>query len=258
MIEAVLAFLTEYAVELGGAAAGLAIVETVFKPFRRLFGKTETVKLDAETKAALAPVQAKDVTALTVPEFIRIRRELKADIELELETAHDSDKQVLRARIAELENQIANPTDALAEANKRIADLEEILDRAGNDIGGDRIIEAKAALELGDYSIADEIFAEIEAREQIAVQNAARAAFGRGEVAEAQVRWHDAYEHFKRAVGLHETMDHLKAYARMTWRLAKGDEAVAVCEKLVAIAKAEFGEGSGAVFGGRGVIPRGD
>ncbi|MDO7559315.1 MAG: hypothetical protein MUR36_01090, partial [Paracoccaceae bacterium] len=135
MIEAVLAFLTEYAVELGGAAAGLAIVETVFKPFRRLFGKTETVKLDAETKAALAPVQAKDVTALTVPEFIRIRRELKADIELELETAHDSDKQVLRARIAELENQIANPTDALAEANKRIADLEEILDRAGNDIG---------------------------------------------------------------------------------------------------------------------------
>ena len=52
------------------------------------------------------------------------------------------------------------------EANIRISDLEDILERAGTDIGGDRIIEAKVALEKGDYSIADDIFAEIEAREK--------------------------------------------------------------------------------------------
>lgn len=76
------------------------------------------------------------------------------------------------------------------------------------------------------------------------MQNAARAAFGRGEVAEAQVRWVEAYTHFKRAVALHETTDHLKSYAHMTWRLAKGDEAVAVNEKILALVKIEFGDQS--------------
>lgn len=246
MFTAILGFLAEYAVELGGGAAVIAIVETIFKPFRKLFGRTELMKLDKETTDALAPTRAKEVTALTVTDFIRLRRELKADIERDLETAEEGEKTTLLARIAELESQINNPDTALAEANKRIADLEDILDRAGNEIGGDRIAEAKAALELGDYSIADDIFAEIEAREEMAVQNAARAAFGRGEVAEAQIRWHDAYTHYKRAVGLHETTDHLVSYARMTWRLARGEEAVNVYEKLVELAKTEYGAESGA------------
>ncbi|MGY9030918.1 MAG: tetratricopeptide repeat protein, partial [Rhodobacterales bacterium] len=73
---------------------------------------------------------------------------------------------------------------------------------------------------------------------------AARAPFGRGEVAEAQVRWQDAYTHYKLAAALHETTDHLESHARMTWRLAKGDEAVAVNEKVLALVKAEFGEQS--------------
>lgn len=240
-MEAILVFLAEYAAELGGVAAVIAIVETVFKPFRKLFARTEVVKLDKETTDVLAPVKAKDVTALTVTDFIRLRRELKADIERDLETADEGEKVTLLARIGELESQINNPDTALAEANKRIADLEDILDRAGNDIGGDRIAEAKVALEQGDYSIADDIFAEIEAREEMAVQNAARAAFGRGEVAEAQIRWQDAYTHYKRAFGLHDTTEHLKSYARMTWRLAKGEEAVNVYEQLVALVKEEHG-----------------
>jgi tetratricopeptide (TPR) repeat protein len=244
MFEAFFGFLAEYTLELGGGAALIAIVETVFKPFRKIFGRTETVKLDDETKAAIAPVQANDITTLTVPEFIRLRRELKADIERDLEAADESEKSTLRAQIADLEAQIANPDEALVVANKRIADLEDILERAGNDIGGDRIIAAKAALEKGDYSIADDIFAEIEAREEMAVQNAARAAFGRGEVAEAQVRWHDAYTHYKRAVHLHETTDHLKSFSMMAWRMGKREEAVAADEKLVSRAKTDFGGGS--------------
>ena len=41
---------------------------------------------------------------------------------------------------------------------------------------------------------------------------------------------------------LHETADQLASYAHMAWRLAKGDEAVAVYEKLVALTKTEFGD----------------
>jgi uncharacterized protein YnzC (UPF0291/DUF896 family) len=72
------------------------------------------------------------------------------DLEDELTRAEKTEKLWLRAHIAELESQIATPDKSLAEAQKRITDLEALLDRSGNDIGGDRIKEAKAALEQGD------------------------------------------------------------------------------------------------------------
>jgi tetratricopeptide (TPR) repeat protein len=236
-MEVILAFLAEYGVELGGAAAGLAIIETVFKPFRRIFGRTETVKLDEETKEALAPTKAKDGPALTIPEFIRLRRELKADLEDELTRADETEKTQLRARIAELESQIANPDKSLAEAKKRITDLEALLDRAGNDIGGDRINEAKAALEQGDYSLADDIFAEIEARNDMAVQESARAAYGRGEVAEAEVRWADAADHYERASELSADYDALYRATHLLQLAGQYERASVTAAKLVAQAR---------------------
>jgi len=163
------------------------------------FSKPKPTQLAPDTIDQIKPPQAKDGPALHVAEFIRLRRELKADLEAELAEAAEAEKSQLRARIAELEKQIANPDAALAEAQKRIADLEALLDREANQIGADRIAEAKAALEQGDYSLADDIFAEIEAQNELAVQETARAAFGRGEVAEAEVRWGDAAKAYQRA-----------------------------------------------------------
>ena len=208
------------------------------------FSKPKPTQLAPDTIDQIKPPQAKDGPALTVPEFIRLRRELKADLEVELAEAAEAEKSQLRARIAELESQIANPDEALAEAQKRIKALEALLDREANQIGADRIAEAKAALEHGDYSLADDIFAEIEAQNELAVQETARAAFGRGEVAEAEVRWGDAYTHYKRATDLHETFDHLSAYARMTWHLGKGPEAIPLHEKLVDWARSDHGVNS--------------
>ncbi|MDE0985067.1 MAG: hypothetical protein OSA52_10500 [Yoonia sp.] len=72
MIDTVLVFLTEYSVSAGaaGGVIGVSVVTwaMVTKPFRWMFGRTETVKLGDETKAALAPIQTKDTTALTVTE----------------------------------------------------------------------------------------------------------------------------------------------------------------------------------------------
>ncbi|MFT5742594.1 MAG: tetratricopeptide (TPR) repeat protein [Paracoccaceae bacterium] len=226
---------------LGPLGALVAVFLSVWGFIAKPFSKNKPTQLAPETIAQIAPVQAKDGPALTVPEFIRLRRELKADLEQELAQASDTEKTQLHARIAELESQIANPDKSLADAQKRIADLEALLDRSGNTIGGDRIAQAKGALEQGDYSIADDIFAEIEANNDLAVQESARAAYGRGEVAEAEIRWHDAYAHYKRASNLDDTTDHLAAYARMTWHLAKTEEARTAYEGLVNRAKSEFG-----------------
>ncbi|MEI4232268.1 tetratricopeptide repeat protein [Roseovarius sp. D22-M7] len=147
---------------------------------------------------------------LTMDQHLTILQKREDQLEAKLASAHEEEKTQLTAQIAELKSQIANPEKSLAEARERIADLEALLDREGNHIGGDRIREAKTALEQGDYSIADDIFAEIEARNELAVQETARAAYGRGEVAEAEVRWHDAYTHYKRAAELSPTTQHLR------------------------------------------------
>ena len=191
---------------LGGIVGTLGVLVAWLKwPFKR----DKPTELGEDTINRIAP-QPKDRTALTVPEFIRIRRELKADLEQELTEAAEAEKAQLTARIAELESQIANPEASLAEAQKRIADLEALLERSGNEIGGDRIAEARAALEAGDYSIADDIFAEIETRRALQVQEAARAAYGRGEIAEAEVRWADAAGHYARAAQLDPGFETLK------------------------------------------------
>ncbi|MGH1578276.1 tetratricopeptide repeat protein, partial [Planktotalea sp.] len=238
-MEWVLSILAEYGTELGGGAAVLAIVETVFKPFRKLFGRTETVKLDKESIKAVAPVEAKTTATLEVHEFIAIRREMKADLEQELAAAHEDEKSDLRARIAEMEAQIADPDDALAEAQKTIADLTDRLSHMGNDIGGDRLAEAQNALARLDFSVADDIFAEVEERHKLEVQQAARAAFGRGEVAEAEIRWHDAAEHYARAARLDPSFETLKKAREFSWRAGDFASALRLGEDLVRQARAK-------------------
>lgn len=198
-------FLGDWAVELSGAAALLVIVETFFRPIRKfigLFSKPKKIVLSDETIEKLSTGQAKDGPKLTTPQFIRLRWELKADLEQELAEAADTEKSQLRARIAELEGQIDDPEPALKEAQTRIGDLEVLLAREGNQLGGEKLDAARAALERGDYAAADDLFAEIEARAAVATQSAARAAFARGEIAEAGVRWSDAAKHYARAAEL--------------------------------------------------------
>ena len=160
-------------------------------------------------KQTLPPVDSKEASPagvkLTISDFLEIRRQMRTDLLQELKIADPSEAVILRARVDELERQIADPEPALAAALEENARLKARLDREGNYIGAEKLADAKAAVDRLDYSIADEIFAEIEERQKIEVQIAARAAFGRGEIAEAEVRWHDAATHYARAASLDPT-----------------------------------------------------
>lgn len=92
-MEAVLAFLAEYALELGGGAAAIAILEKMFHPIGWIFGRKKSAEL--AQAPIVAPVQANDGLTLSIPDFIRLRGELKADIERDLETADESEKSQL-------------------------------------------------------------------------------------------------------------------------------------------------------------------
>lgn len=132
-----------------------------------------------------------------------------ADKTADLERAHGAERELLQRQIDDLQRKLADPQTSLLEAQKRIKDLETLLDREGDDIGAERIEAAKAALEQGDYSLADDLFTEIEAHTESDLKNTAHAAFGRGEIANAELRWNDALEHFLRAEQLNPTTEYV-------------------------------------------------
>ncbi|MBL4869646.1 MAG: tetratricopeptide repeat protein [Robiginitomaculum sp.] len=165
-----------------------------------------------------------------------------AEAESKFKTAHDEEKTQLGQQIEELRKRAANPEQALQEARATIAKLEDALTREGNSIGGDRMEAARQALEAGDFSIADTLFAEIEDQEMLAVERAARAAFSRGEIAAQDIRWADAAEHYARAARLHPNYEHLFYASEFAWRTGDYDKAITLGKDLLKITKTEYGE----------------
>ena len=164
--------------------------------------------------------------------------------EAELTLAHDETRATLTAQIAELKSRLANPEAALAQAEATIANLRDTLEREGNQLGAALEAKARKALDDKDFIAADEIFAQIEAAEELAVQRAARAAFARGKIAEEQVRWPEALTHFQRAANLHPCALHFNRTGHLLWRLGRYADALTEARRYLAAAIAEEGENS--------------
>ncbi len=154
-------------------------------------------------------------------------------------TTHGDERSKLQSEIDALKKQRRNLDAVLEETKSTNKDLLETLTREGNSIGADKLEAARAALATGDYSAADNLFAEIEARDALAVQSAARAAYARGEIAEAEVRWADAAEHYARAAAYDQTVESLRKAADFAER--SGDYPAALRFGELALEKARAG-----------------
>ncbi|MEP3946949.1 tetratricopeptide repeat protein [Ascidiaceihabitans sp.] len=238
-MDSIIVWLTENATVLGSLSAVVGLVLFVWAIIAKPFSRDKPTVLAPETIEQIKPNATKDGPSLTTAEFIRLRRELKGDLEEEFKAANAEGQARLRERIAELQSQIANPEPALAEAQKQISDLKDRLSRMGNEVGGERLNEAYDAFQRLDYSVADEIFAEVEERQRLEVEQASRAAFGRGEIAEAEVRWADAATHYARAARLADTLDTLYKAALFAKLAGDYKSSLRFAEDMVAKARAE-------------------
>jgi tetratricopeptide (TPR) repeat protein len=158
--------------------------------------------------------------------------------------ARDQRITLLQQQVETDRMRLAEPQRAFADYQARIAELERLLAEATGAtpvIGANRIADARAAAELGDYAAADAIFAEVEALEAEAVRRAADAAFGRGLIAEEQVRWPDAATHYESAARLNPTYDTLVKAGMFLSRAGRQEEALAVERKLVALSRSTHG-----------------
>ena len=160
------------------------------------------------------------------------------------DSAEGPERDRLGAQIIELEGRLRNIEPAFEAAQTRIRELEQLLEREGNQLGHEKVERAEKALAAGDFDEADELLAEISAEEDLAVQRKARAEFCRGQIAEEQVRWHDAAEHYDNAARLNRTFEHLRKAREFQWRSGNYQRADALGSMLIDAAMSEFGESS--------------
>ena len=161
----------------------------------------------------------------------------------ELLAEKDETKGLLAAK-AEIEGRLANIGPAFEAAKARIAELEQLLEREGNHLGAERLERAEKALAAGDFDEADALLAEISAEEDLAVQRKARAEFGRGQIAEEQVRWHDAATHYGEAARLNPTAENCAEADMFAWRAGKYEEALHWSAKRASLVRESSGEKS--------------
>ncbi len=251
----ILAFLEENASALAAAAVLVAIVVFVWGALTfvpKLFTKSPPPK--ARNKPSQNPVPAHSPPAHSPPAHSPpvhspLTEELLTEaietriIERVAQARHAdaADKERLQNEIGALKSQMQEPATALIEVQARIVGLEEFLEHAANGIDRDRLEKARIALERGDYSLTDAIFADLESRRELEVIETARAAFGRGEIAEAEMRWADAAAHYNKAAQLAPSYDTLLRAGLFLGRA--GDHAAAIGheEQLVRLAKDTFG-----------------
>ena len=235
------AFLTENAVALGGAAALLAIIETVFSPFRaiaRWLRKPERILIANPEAIAGTPLAPPPNTMqMDVATFTALQSKLRDEARVDLAKAHGEERKRLEDKIDALNQRLANPEEALAQQHAIILDLEAQLTRRGNDIGGDRLAEAKAALEAGNFTAARALFEDLQGRTAPDVQANAAAAFALGQIAETEIRWQDAAEHYGRAARLNPTFDTFHKAREFAWRSGDYPAALRLGENMLTLAR---------------------
>ena len=237
-------FLRTNAIVIVAISSSLTVLGFVLAPLRLFHrrrkrpDRVEIVNPEALNALRPAPVApSQPIITLTLEQFEARLARREAEIRSELEHAHSTERTLLKNQLDELFRQKIDPEEAMQQGRARIQDLEARLQRESNELGGEGLRAAQDALAGGDASLADALFAEIEARTKSSVQSAARAAFARGEIAEGEVRWADAAKHFYRAANLDPTVEtYFKAH-EFAWRSGDYQFAGRFGEDLVALAR---------------------
>lgn len=165
----------------------------------------------------------------------------EAELRGDLERAHAAERALLQA---ELDAVRAKQHDAQADYEKTLAELADVkatLARYDNQISDAERRAAYEALDRGDRSKAENLFAALEkkaqARADDALAEAAEMAFEQGKIAEAEVRWLDAAEHYARTAKLNPTYEKLERAGTLFWRSGQYEKKARIEEDLLDLSK---------------------
>ncbi|MEM9059682.1 MAG: tetratricopeptide repeat protein [Pseudomonadota bacterium] len=202
--------------------------------------KTTTIKVEADT----IPKGASGKVTLTLEAYEARIQQARAEVLAQIPDASGEQLQLLSAKRDEYEKRLADIEPAFEQARARIAELEDLLKRESNELDADDLTEAEAALESGDFDAAEALLIRIEGKGDLEIQRTARAAYGRGQIAEEQVRWLDAADHYAKAARLDPTDELLGKAREFLWRAGRYDDALRICRDRLEKRKRKHGDKS--------------
>ncbi len=178
-----------------------------------------------------------------------IQLERKDAVEEFKKASSDSAKAEPLSRINEFDKRLANFPEYFQETLelivKGIAVTKSIFDRnIGSGFNVTKLTEVMFALGKGEFLKADALFAEIETYKELIAPDLASIALTRGEIAEQQIRWDDATEHYDRAVRLDPNFNTLIRAQKLAISMGKYPSALSLGEKAKKIAIEEHGKDS--------------
>tara|TARA_R110002124_G_scaffold105416_4_gene256231 strand:- start:184 stop:1752 length:1569 start_codon:yes stop_codon:yes gene_type:complete len=180
-----------------------------------------------------SPRSSGEIT-LTIEEYDRRLRKQEEGLDKQIREAVGKERQALEAQKEELVARLANIETSYENAVAQIRQLEEALTVAGEDISDQRLEAAMEALNAGDSALAENLFDEIEEAQAPALERAAKAAFGKGIIAEERVDWPAAAKNFQRSVSLFQAEPNLHKASVYLWRSGLYGASIQVGNQLLA------------------------
>ncbi len=174
---------------------------------------------------------------LSLDDYEARQERLRSTVMAEMEGKHGAERERLQAELDEVNRRLAAPDAAFEEAKARFAELEARLGNAESISAQD----AQAALEKGDIDAARDAFERIAAETALEVKKNADAHFALGEIAEEDVRWNDAAEHYLKAARLDPKYRTYLRAGRLLEQAGRFPEALEHKEAAVASAQEAFG-----------------
>ena len=216
------------------AGAILSIIGGIIWWVWRFFKKSESLKSATLPATGQATIPTQEYTQLVLDQAEMLR--VKAQ-----HAKTQEDLALINAMLAETQSKLENIKQAYEDEKKRSDDIIARLKREGNTIDAERLKQAIALAARFEYGAAEKIFQSIKDENELNVEQSARASFGLGEIAAAELRWQDAAEHFGTAAHLHPSFEHNLAASYYYWRVGQYDRAMAIAKDNVALAKRNFG-----------------
>ncbi len=170
----------------------------------------------------------------------------------EVKSASEAQRGELRAQLSfsnlQLQQLLEDKANLDASYAARVEELRllrlELEKLKGGSVSEARLAAAQEALFEGDTERARQAFEDIRAAETQAVFRLATAEYGLGKIADDEVRWHDAYQHFATAARLVPNYVFLLAATDFANSVGFYDVANQNSAELISSAISEFGSGS--------------
>ena len=162
--------------------------------------------------------------------------------ELALKNAHNDEKMQLYTQIHDLKNSLANLPESLKKEQEKNAELVARLEQMESKTAEKKFQKSIDAFNKNEFSKADKILTEIEENEKLSKKEFGVIAHTRGEIAEQDIRWHDAANHYARAVQFDSCFITLIMAEKLALATGDYDSALSLGEEAKKAAIKEHGE----------------